>query len=112
MLRAMKALLSIKEYWDIRLPLVSYVDCERDKLAASIISNTIHEDLKNVTDDAYEAMRALQKHFTRGGWTNQFSLFTRMINARLDLNEVEMLAHMANIDSLASELESTGFVWT
>lgn len=57
-------------------------------------------------------MRALQKHFTRGGRTNQFFLFARMINLRLDLNETEMLAHMANIDSLVSELESTGFTWT
>lgn len=80
--RAMKALLSIREYWKVLLPLTSYVDHEQDKLAVSIISNTIHKDLKNVadySDNAYDAMKALQKHFTRGGCTNQFSLFARMV---------------------------------
>lgn len=111
----MKALLGIKGYWESRLPLVSYVDHEIDRLAASIISNTIHEDLKNVTGDsnnAYNAMRALQKHVTRGRRTNQFSLSARMVNLQLDLNQTKMLAHMASIDSLMCELESTGFTWT
>lgn len=113
--RAMKALLNIKDFWDAGLPVITYVDTERDKLAAAIIANTIHEDLKNVTDDAdtaVDAMRALQKHFQRGGRTNQFSLFAKLMNLRLDLTETEMLAHMTSIDAIVAELESTGFTWT
>lgn len=111
----MKALLNIRDVWDIALPVSTYVDVERDKLAAAVISNTIHEDLKNVTDDAdtaVDAMRALQKHFQRGGRTNQFSLFARLMTLRLDLSESEMLTHMSAIDLIVAELDSTGFTWT
>lgn len=113
--RAMKALLGIKDFWDSPQPIMTYVDKERNKLAVSIISNTIHKDLKDVTDSAdtaHEAMEAIQRHFRQGGCTNQFSLFTRFINLRLDINETEMLTHMTIIDLILPELESTGFTWT
>ncbi|KAH9814111.1 hypothetical protein DFH28DRAFT_1169111 [Melampsora americana] len=85
--RAMKASISINNYWDN----------------------------EHVTDDcinAYEAMKALQKHFRQGGRTSQFSLFNQLIHLKLDLNETDMLAHMSAIDAIVSELESTGFAWT
>lgn len=113
--RAMKAMLRINNFWDAPQPLISYIDLTRDKLANAVIANTIHEDLKNVTDDtnnAYEAMTALQRHFRRGGRTNQFALFSRLVNHQLDLNETDILTHIASIDSIISELESTGFTWT
>lgn len=113
--RAMKELVSIKNYWDTRQPLTTYVDRARDRLANMVISKTIHNDLKDVTDDsdsAYDAMIALQRHFRRGGRTNQFSLFNRLIHLGLDLNETEMITHMSTIDAIVSELESTGFTWS
>ncbi|EGF99183.1 uncharacterized protein MELLADRAFT_68774 [Melampsora larici-populina 98AG31] len=112
--RAIKALLGIKNYWEERLPVLTYIDRKRDGLAMSVINNTIHNTLKNVTDDAdsaYDAMDALQNHFRRGGRTAQFSLFNRLMNLRLDLNETEMINHMSKVDSLVSEIESTGFIW-
>ncbi|EGG05383.1 uncharacterized protein MELLADRAFT_107661 [Melampsora larici-populina 98AG31] len=112
--RAIKALIGIKNYWDEKLPVSNYLDRKRDALAASVINNTIHATLKNVTDDAdsaYEAMEALQNHFRKGGRTAQFSLFNRLINLRLDLNETEMINHMSKVDVIVAEIESTGFIW-
>ncbi|EGG02991.1 uncharacterized protein MELLADRAFT_90593 [Melampsora larici-populina 98AG31] len=112
--RAIKALIGIKNYWDEELPVLSYLDQKRDGLATSVINNTIHMNLKNVTDDsdtAYEAMKALQNHFRKGGRTAQFALFTRLMNLRLDLQETEMISHMSTVDSIVSKIESTGFVW-
>lgn len=43
---------------------------------------------------------------------NQFALFSRLVNHQLDLNETDILTHMASIDSVVSELESTGSSWT
>lgn len=112
--RAIKALIGIKHYWDDRLPILNYLERKRDGLAASVINNTIHVTLKNVTDDAdsaYDAMEALQNHFRKGGRTAQFSLFNRLVNLRLDLNETEMISHMSKVDAIVSEMESTGFAW-
>ncbi|EGF98363.1 uncharacterized protein MELLADRAFT_69369 [Melampsora larici-populina 98AG31] len=113
--RAIKALIGIKNYWDETLPITTYIDRKRDGLAASIINNTIHNTLKNVTDDAdsaYDAMNYLQNHFRKGGRTTQFSLFNRLMHLRLDLNKTEMITHMSHVDAIVSELESTGFVWS
>ncbi|KAH9810420.1 hypothetical protein DFH28DRAFT_1132234 [Melampsora americana] len=60
--RAMKALLNVTNYWDTPQPLSSAIDIECNILANSVINNTIHDDLKDVTDDtdsAYAAMQAL-----------------------------------------------------
>lgn len=113
--RAMKGLLNIIDFWDNPLRVETLIEQDRDGLASAVILNTIHEDLKDLTDSAktsYDSMKALQRHFQRGGRTNQFSLFTRLINLRLDIDEEGMLAHISQIDSIVSELESTGFTWT
>lgn len=105
----------IKQYWDEPLPLTGYVDRKRDGLAMSVINNTIHNTLKDVTDEvenAYEAMSALQSHFRKGGRTAQFSLFNQLVDLRLDLSEVEMITHMARVDAIVFEMESTGFTWS
>lgn len=79
-----------------------------------VISRSIHNSLKDVTDNsrtAHEAMKKLQSHFSKGGRTHQFSLFKRMIHLKLDLQETEMITHISAIDAIFSELESTGFTW-
>lgn len=53
--RAMKSMLRINNFWDTPQSLISYIDLIRDKLANAVISNTIHEDLKNVTDETNNA---------------------------------------------------------
>lgn len=113
--RAMKALIGYKRYWDETLPVNTYLDRKRDAIATSVINNTIHNTLKDVTDDAdtaHKAMIALQAHFSKGGRTTQFSLFSKAIHLRLDLHETEMITHMAKIDAIVAELESTGFTWS
>lgn len=113
--RAIKALIGIKHYWDEPLPVNTYLERKRDGIATSVINNTIHNTLKDVTNDAdtaYEAMDLLQVHFSKGGRTTQFSLFSKVIHMRLDLQETKMISHMSKIDAIMSELESTGFTWS
>ncbi|KAH9817069.1 hypothetical protein DFH28DRAFT_1124467 [Melampsora americana] len=111
----MKALLSVKDFWDTPQPMLTYVDSKRDKLASLVILKTIADPLKDITDTtntAYEAMQALQRHFRRGGRTNQFALFSQLIHLQLDLNETEMLARMSEINAIVAESASTGFTST
>lgn len=113
--QAIKALIGIKHYWDDPLPVTTYLERKRDGIATSVINNTIHNTLKDVTDDAdtaYDAMKLLQAHFSKGGRTSQFALFSKMIHLRLDLHETKMISHMSRIDVIMSELESTGFTWS
>lgn len=105
-------LFSIENYWDSPQPSQSYISLARNKIASMVISRSIHNNLKDVTDQsrlAHDAMRKLQIHFSKGGRTHQFSLFNKLINLRLDLQETEMITHMSAIDAIFSELESTGF---
>lgn len=113
--RAMYELFSVEDYWDSPQSLQSYVGLARNKIATMVISRSIHNSLKDVTDksqSAHDAMKKLQLHFSKGGRTHQFSLFNRLVYLRLDLQETEMITHMSTIDSIISELESTGFKWT
>lgn len=101
-------MLLMNNFWDSQQSLISYIDLTRDKLANTVISTTIHKDLKNVTDDtnsAYEAMMTLQRHFCRGGRTNQFALFSRLVNHQLDFHETDIITHIASIGLIVLELE-------
>lgn len=112
--RAMYELFSVEDYWESTPLLDSYVNLARNKIASMFISRSIHNSLKDVTDrskSAHDAMRKLQIHFSKGGRTHQFSLFNRLVHMRLDLSMTEMITHMASIDAIVLELESTGFIW-
>lgn len=46
----MKVLISVNNYWDNKQTIISFVDRCQDQLTNSVISNTIENYLKDVTE--------------------------------------------------------------
>lgn len=88
------------------------LDDEKNTAAMIIIETTIHESLRPVLrkeDYALDAVKAIKQHFQKGGRTAQFALFQRLVSLRFDPHESDVLSHTTKINSILSELNSTGF---
>ncbi|KAH9806877.1 hypothetical protein DFH28DRAFT_918749, partial [Melampsora americana] len=88
------------------------LDNEKNTAAMIIIETTIHESLRPVSrkeDYALDAVKAIKQHFQKGGRTAQFALFQRLVSLRFDPHESDVLSHTTKINSILSELNSTGF---
>ncbi|EGG02818.1 uncharacterized protein MELLADRAFT_109890 [Melampsora larici-populina 98AG31] len=102
-----------QRFWESTKPMfATRLDNEENTAAMIVIETTIDESLRPVTrnqDHALDALKVLKQHFQKGGRTAQFALFQKLVSLRYDPHESDVLSHTTKINSILSELNSTGF---